>query len=280
MTGVVQRTPTGTGRPGRGWPAAVAVALGTAVLLAAGVLVWGRVAATPTEAAVLTTGWFAVALGAALLLARGRRWLRLPLATGYGVAAVATALLVGLPTVIDRTVDDGALVDVDIAAPTSPGAATGGTAPSGTAPSGTAPSGTAPSGSQPSGTAPTGTAPTGSASAAPSRPAPRAAELGRADLTGIDHRASGTARLVRLADGTLLVRLENLDVESGPDYYVHLVAGADRREPAGGSEVARLRGNRGNQNYPLPAGRAAGTPVTVLIWCRAFDTPVAAATIR
>jgi hypothetical protein len=264
VTGVGQRTPAGTVRPRRRWPAAVAVALGTAVLLAAGVLVWGRVADTPTAAAVLTTGWFVVALGAAAALVRRRRWLRLPLATGYGVAALATALLVGLPTVLDRTVDDGALLDVDIAAPAGSGAGTPGGATGGEPGASTAPSGTAPG---------------RTGAAAPSRPAPRAAEIGRADLAGIDHRASGTARLIRLADGSLLVRLEDLDVESGPDYYVHLVAGADRRQPAGDSQVARLRGNRGNQNYPLAAGRTAGTPVTVLIWCRAFDTPVAAATI-
>jgi hypothetical protein len=98
-------------------------------------------------------------------------------------------------------------------------------------------------------------------------------------LRGIDHDATGRVRLLLLPDGTHVVRLEGLDVEPGPDYFLHLVPGADRSEPEGGVRLDRLRASQGNQNYPVPAGTSIEEPLTVLIWCRAFAVPVAAATL-
>ncbi len=112
---------------------------------------------------------------------------------------------------------------------------------------------------------------------APGAPAPRV--LSESGLAGIDHEATGQVRLLRLPDGSHVVRFEDLDVEPGPDYFVHLVPGADRSEPDGGTQLDRLRASRGNQNYPVPAGTSIAEPLTVLIWCRAFAVPVAAATL-
>jgi hypothetical protein len=115
-------------------------------------------------------------------------------------------------------------------------------------------------------------------------PAPRpvlsATTLSETALTGINHRASGSALLIRLADGSHVIRLEHLDVEPGPDYFVFVVPGPEHRAPDGGSRLNHLRGNRGNQNYPVPTGVAVARPLTVLIWCRAFAVPIAAATLR
>jgi hypothetical protein len=104
--------------------------------------------------------------------------------------------------------------------------------------------------------------------------------LGRAALTGIDHRASGDAVLIRLSDGSHVIRLEHLDVEPGPDYFVFVVPGPEHRAPDGGTRLNHLRGNRGNQNYPVPTGVSVTRPLTVLIWCRAFAVPIAAATLH
>ena len=115
---------------------------------------------------------------------------------------------------------------------------------------------------------------------------PMAAIHGLADVTGvavlhgIDHRASGRVLLVARGDGSSLIRLEVLDVEPGPDYQVYLVRGSAATRPGDGVRLGHLRGNRGNQNYPIPATGAVIRPVTVLIWCRAFAVPVAAATIQ
>lgn len=110
--------------------------------------------------------------------------------------------------------------------------------------------------------------------------ADRATVVGRGRLRGIDHRASGDALLVRRQNGSLVVRLERLDVEPGPDYQVYLVPGGQRRTPGAGVHLDRLRGNRGNQNYDVPTDVRVRGSVTVLVWCRAFAVPVAAATIR
>jgi hypothetical protein len=59
-----------------------------------------------------------------------------------------------------------------------------------------------------------------------------------------------------------------------------IVPGVGRERPDGGTRLGHLHGNRGNQNYPVPAQIAPTRPLTVLIWCRAFAVPVAAATLR
>ena len=99
------------------------------------------------------------------------------------------------------------------------------------------------------------------------------------DLAGIGHRASGSAALYRLVDGSHIVRLEDIDIQNGPDYFVHLVPGANRESPGDGHDLGALKGNRGSQNYEVPAEvDVSAGPFTVLVWCRAFSVPVANAT--
>ena len=96
-------------------------------------------------------------------------------------------------------------------------------------------------------------------------------------LSGVDHRASGRALLVRLPDGQLVVRLEDLDVEPGPDYQLHLVPGRGTTRTDGGTWLGGLRANKGSQNYSVPAGADVDGPRSVLVWCRAFAVPIAVA---
>jgi len=113
--------------------------------------------------------------------------------------------------------------------------------------------------------------------ATPRSPEPVA--LRSSAIHGIDHRASGTAVVYRLADGSHVVGLEDIDIQPGPDYDVYLVPGADREDTDAGIRLDDLRGNKGTQYYPVPAGTDAGSGGwTVLVWCQTFDVPVAGAT--
>ena len=135
----------------------------------------------------------------------------------------------------------------------------------------------------------TTSSPAGSPAAAPIAPTTTAAPeppvslepvaLRSSAIHGIDHRASGTAVIYRLPDGSLVVGLEDINIQPGPDYDVYVVPGAGREDPDGGLRLDDLRGNKGTQYYPVPAGTdAASGGWTVLVWCQTFDVPVAGAT--
>ncbi len=98
------------------------------------------------------------------------------------------------------------------------------------------------------------------------------------------HRGSGTATFYELADGSRVLRLENLDVTNGPDLHVYIspVAAPGSRDEVGapGSEtVGRLKGNLGNQNYEVPAGYEIPLDGSVVIYCKRFHVLFSIATL-
>ena len=110
---------------------------------------------------------------------------------------------------------------------------------------------------------------------------PEPVEHSRGEFVSLDHGTSGIARVLELADGRRIVRLEGLDTDNGPDLYLYLGA-----NPAAGDEGAfdnefvnlgRLKGNQGDQNYDLPAGTDLDRHSTVVIWCDRFDSAFGAA---
>ena len=89
------------------------------------------------------------------------------------------------------------------------------------------------------------------------------------------HRGSGTAGIYRGPDGSLLLRLENLDVTNGPDLHVLLSTHPDpqRREDLESAkyiDLGKLKGNRGTQNYEIPDDVDVGAQATVIIYCLPF----------
>ena len=97
----------GSRRPERASLAArVGAALLVAALLVAGVFVFGRVADDMGVAMLLTGAWFAAVVAGGYIFTRRRGGLRLPMAIAFAVVALATGLLVGLPSLTDHEVNE------------------------------------------------------------------------------------------------------------------------------------------------------------------------------
>jgi hypothetical protein len=82
------------------------------------------------------------------------------------------------------------------------------------------------------------------------------------------HNAEGVSKIIQLADGTDILRLENFKATNGPDLYVYLSTDKTNADIV---NLGRLKGNIGNQNYLIPAGTDITKYNTALIWCRAFS---------
>ncbi len=102
--------------------------------------------------------------------------------------------------------------------------------------------------------------------------------LASGQFGGIDgfHKGEGKARVFRLPDGKLVLRLEEFRVTNGPDLYVFLSGHPAPRNSGqvhegGAFEVARLKGNIGNQNYALPAEVDTSKFKSVVIYCKQFS---------
>jgi hypothetical protein len=106
-------------------------------------------------------------------------------------------------------------------------------------------------------------------------------DLATGSFVSLDHTASGTVRLLELADGRRFARFEGFETENGPDLFVYLST-----NPADGPEAAfdddfvnlgRLQGNIGDQNYEVPADTDLGRYTSVVVWCDRFDSAFGAA---
>lgn len=97
-------------------------------------------------------------------------------------------------------------------------------------------------------------------------------------FSGFDkiHYGSGTASLIKNATEYVIRFEEDFNVANGPDLYVGL--GKDGRYIKG-SEISKLKGNKGSQNYILPKDFNLETANEVWVWCKAFSVPFAKATL-
>ena len=126
-------------------------------------------------------------------------------------------------------------------------------------------------------------------SAAPAATAPAKAVVVRTgSFITHEHATEGTARLVRNPDGSHQVELVGLDTSDGPDLRVWLTDQEVREGQAGWkvfddgewTELGRLKGNRGDQVYPLPSGTDPEDYRSVSIWCKRFAVSFGAADLR
>ena len=117
--------------------------------------------------------------------------------------------------------------------------------------------------------------------------APEAAAVSAGEFQDADsfHRGSGSATVYRLPSGEGVLRLENFSVTNGPRLHVILTPSAN---PAGRADVRAeghvdlggLKGNRGDQNYPIPADADLSSFGAAVIYCVPFNVVFSAATLE
>jgi hypothetical protein len=103
-----------------------------------------------------------------------------------------------------------------------------------------------------------------------------------------EHETTGTARLIRLADGSHQLALQDLVTSNGPDLRVWLTdqpviagtAGWHVFDDGRWLELDRLKGNRGNQVYDIPADANLDDFRSVSIWCKRFSVSFGAAELQ
>ncbi|WP_120519578.1 DM13 domain-containing protein [Arthrobacter celericrescens] len=115
-------------------------------------------------------------------------------------------------------------------------------------------------------------------------PAP-AVVIAKGAFLSQEHPTSGTASLVKLPDGGLVLRLENLASSDGPDVKVWLSnqeAGGDWFKYRSGKwlDLGPVKATHGNQNYPVPAGADISGLTTVVLWCDRFSVAFGSAALE
>jgi hypothetical protein len=90
------------------------------------------------------------------------------------------------------------------------------------------------------------------------------------------HETKGMATIFRRADGSRILRLTDFETSNGPDVRVYLVAAPDVKDDAtvksaGFVELGKLKGNKGDQNYDVPASLDLAKYRSVTIWCARFS---------
>jgi hypothetical protein len=106
--------------------------------------------------------------------------------------------------------------------------------------------------------------------------------LARGEFHKAEKAGKGTATVYQLADGKRVLRLSNFETDNGPDLHVRLIAADDAKDTASVAktdyvELGKLKGNKGAQNYELPAKVDLGKYRVVSIWCNRFSVNFAAA---
>jgi len=110
--------------------------------------------------------------------------------------------------------------------------------------------------------------------------------LALGDFTDADRAHHGTGKVHLIDTGTgKLIRFTDFKVTNGPDLYVWLVKadGIEDSDDVKASEwvnLGALKGNIGNQNYPLPAGINLADYKSVVVWCRQFGVLFAKAELN
>jgi hypothetical protein len=120
-----------------------------------------------------------------------------------------------------------------------------------------------------------------------SAPAPGPVLLRQGDFISHEHETRGQARVIRTGAGAHRLELAGLATSNGPDLRVWLSDQPVREGLAGWRvfddgewlELGRLKGNKGDQAYEIPAGTDLERLDSVTIWCKRFSVSFGAAAL-
>lgn len=95
------------------------------------------------------------------------------------------------------------------------------------------------------------------------------------------HNGTGTASMYSIpnsdGDQRVLRFEEGFQVNNGPDLYVGF---GKNGQYVKGSEISKLKGNIGSQNYEIPSSIDLSQYDSVWVWCKAFSTPFVKADLK
>jgi hypothetical protein len=97
----------------------------------------------------------------------------------------------------------------------------------------------------------------------------------RGSFKSLAHETRGTASIYQLPDGKRTLRLTEFETSNGPDVHVYLTTaeiekGSDAIKEAGFVDLGSMKGNKGDQNYDIPADVDLNKFKNVTIWCARF----------
>jgi electron transfer DM13 len=123
--------------------------------------------------------------------------------------------------------------------------------------------------------------------ASESASAPRPAVVRQGRFISHEHHTGGLARVILKPDGARVLELVGLDTSNGPDLRVWLSDQPVRSGTEGWRvfddgewlELGRLKGNKGDQTYAIPAGTNLDQLDSAAIWCKRFSVSFGAASL-
>jgi hypothetical protein len=105
---------------------------------------------------------------------------------------------------------------------------------------------------------------------------PQPVVLAEGSFVSQEHDTTGTARVIELADGSRVLRLEGFHTSDGPDVHVWLseaTAGGDWHKYDDGRFVplGEIKATDGNHNYAIPPDADLVGLRSAVIWCDRFN---------
>lgn len=90
---------------------------------------------------------------------------------------------------------------------------------------------------------------------------------------GVAHETKGTATIYQFPEGKRVLRFADFETSNGPDVNVYLGMANDATDnatvtTAGFVTLGPIKGNKGDQNYELPAELDLTKFHSVTVWCR------------